>query len=104
MSIPVPVSRGDAGMRLTIGWLYPTKMNIYGDRGNVIALERRAGWRGIPVRTELISIGDPIPGDIDVFFFGGGQDQEQVAVSKDLQGEKGDRIKRAVDDLSLIHI
>ena len=29
-------------MTFTIGWLYPTKMNIYGDRGNVIALKRRA--------------------------------------------------------------
>ena len=29
-------------MHLTIGWLYPTKMNIYGDRGNVIVLQRRA--------------------------------------------------------------
>lgn len=84
-------------MHLTIGWLYPTKMNIYGDRGNVIALQRRAAWRGMTVSTELIGIGDPIPGQVDVFFFGGGQDQEQVAVSKDLQGEKGERINDAVD-------
>ncbi len=85
-------------MHLTIGWLYPTKMNIYGDRGNVIALQRRAAWRGMTVSTELIGIGDQVPAGVDVFFFGGGQDQEQVAVSKDLQGEKGERIKGAVED------
>jgi lipid II isoglutaminyl synthase (glutamine-hydrolysing) len=81
---------------LTIGWLYPTKMNIYGDRGNVLALERRAGWRGITARTVGIGVGDDVPGDIDLFFFGGGQDGEQVAVAHDLQGEKGAAIRNAV--------
>jgi lipid II isoglutaminyl synthase (glutamine-hydrolysing) len=85
-------------MHLTIGWLYPTKMNIYGDRGNVIVLQRRAVWRGMTVSTELIGIGDPVPSSIDVFFFGGGQDQEQVAVSKDLTGAKGQQIREAVED------
>jgi CobQ-like glutamine amidotransferase family enzyme len=85
-------------VQLTIGWLYPKKMNIYGDRGNVIVLQRRAAWRGMTVSTELIGIGDPVPPGIDVFFFGGGQDQEQIAVSKDLQGAKGRQIRDAVDD------
>ena len=84
-------------MKLTIGWLYATKMNIYGDRGNVLVLERRARWRGIEAKTIEIGLGDPIPSDVDVFFFGGGQDQEQVAVSRDLQGEKGQALKAAVD-------
>ena len=85
-------------MHLSIAWLYGTKMNIYGDRGNVLALERRARWRGIAVETREIGLGEPIPADIDVFFFGGGQDQEQVAVSADLRGAKGEAIKSAVED------
>ena len=85
-------------MDLLIGWLYGTKMNIYGDRGNVIAIEQRARWRGIDVRTREIGLGEPIPPDVDLFFFGGGQDQEQVAVSHDLQGAKGEAIHRAVED------
>jgi CobQ-like glutamine amidotransferase family enzyme len=84
-------------MHLTIGWLYPTKMNIYGDRGNVVALAQRARWRGIPAEVKEIGIGDAIPDDVDVFFFGGGQDQEQIAVSRDLQGAKGERLKAAVE-------
>jgi lipid II isoglutaminyl synthase (glutamine-hydrolysing) len=84
-------------MHLTIGWLYPTKMNIYGDRGNVIALAQRARWRGIPAEIKEIGIGDPISADVDVFFFGGGQDQEQIAVSRDLQGAKGEALKAAVE-------
>ena len=85
-------------VNLTIGWLYPTKMNIYGDRGNVIALAQRARWRGIDVTINEIGLGDPLPRDVDVYFFGGGQDQEQVAVSKDLQGEKGRALRAAVEE------
>ncbi len=84
--------------RLTIGWLYGTKMNIYGDRGNVLALAQRARWRGIVPEVREIGLREPIPADIDIFFFGGGQDQEQVAVSADLQGEKGERLKTAVEE------
>ena len=82
---------------LRIGWLYPTKMNIYGDRGNVIVLSQRAAWRGIEPQVIELDIGDPIPDDIDVFFFGGGQDQEQIAVSNDLAGAKGEQLKRAIE-------
>ena len=85
-------------MHLTIGWLYGDKMNIYGDRGNVIALSQRARWRGIDTKVRNIGIGDPIPTDVDCFFWGGGQDQEQVAVAHDLQGAKGEAIREAVDD------
>lgn len=84
-------------MHLSIVWLYGTKMNIYGDRGNVIVLERRARWRGIEAAVTEVGLGEPIPPDADVFFFGGGQDQEQVAVSKDLVGPKGAAIKDAIE-------
>jgi CobQ-like glutamine amidotransferase family enzyme len=85
-------------MKLKIVWLYGTKMNIYGDRGNVIVLEQRTRWRGIDAEVVEVGIGDSIPTDADVFFFGGGQDQEQVAVSRDLRGEKGKAIAAAVDE------
>src|SRR3989344_4524723 len=65
-------------------------MNIYGDTGNIIALKKRAEWRGIEVEVKNISIGDRIPTlhvgtRIDLYFFGGGQDQSQELVAKDLQ-------------------
>ncbi len=82
---------------LRIGWLYPTKMNIYGDRGNVIVLSQRAAWRGIEADVIGLDIGDVIPDDIDVFFFGGGQDQEQIAVSNDLAGKKGEQLRSAIE-------
>ena len=83
---------------LTIAWLYGTRMNIYGDRGNVLALSRRAAWRGIDATVVDVDLGDPIPTDADIFFFGGGQDQSQVAVSRDLVGVKGEAIRAAVEE------
>lgn len=84
--------------RVKIAWLYGSRMNIYGDRGNVIALSQRARWRGIEPEVVDIGLGDPIPGDVDIFFFGGGQDQEQIAVSRDLAGAKGQALRDAIDN------
>ena len=33
-------------VKFTVGWLYPDLMNIYGDRGNILTLLRRAEWHG----------------------------------------------------------
>ena len=85
-------------MDLRIAFLYPELMNIYGDRGNILALSRRARWRGIEVQVSNVSIGDEIDPDYyDFYFFGGGQDKQQIAVSADLQGSKGAAIKEAVE-------
>ena len=73
-------------------------MNIYGDRGNILALSQRARWRGIDVVVDKVSLGDEIDPDYyDFFFFGGGQDRQQIPVSADLQGQKGEAIKEAVE-------
>lgn len=86
-------------MKLTIGYLYPDLMNIYGDTGNIIALQKRAEWRGIEVVIKNFSIGDILKvGEIDIFFFGGGQDQAQELVARDLvTSGKGKTIKQEVE-------
>lgn len=86
-------------MILTIGYLYPDLMNIYGDRGNIVALQKRAQWRGIKVDIKNISLKDRLkPKDADLFFFGGGQDQQQELVSRDLVSSiKGKIIKYEVE-------
>jgi CobQ-like glutamine amidotransferase family enzyme len=85
-------------MDLRIAFLYPELMNIYGDRGNILAMSRRAQWRGISVQVDMVSIADEIdPDRYDFYFFGGGQDKQQIAVSQDLQGRKGDALKEAVE-------
>ncbi len=73
-------------MKIVIGYLYGDLMNIYGDTGNITVLKKRAEWRGIEVKVKNISVGDKLnKGDVDLFFFGGGQDQQQTAVAHDLK-------------------
>ena len=85
-------------MDLHIAFLYPDLMNIYGDRGNIIALQRRAEWRGIHVEVHDLTLGDALdPARDDFYFFGGGQDRQQIAVAHDLQGRKGAQLKEAVE-------
>lgn len=84
---------------LTIGHLYGNLMNIYGDDGNIIALTKRAQWRGIKVKVKNISVGEKLtPRGCDIYFFGGGQDQQQEIVSRDLVSSiKGKIIKKEVE-------
>ena len=85
--------------RLTIGWLYADLMNIYGDRGNVLTLARRAEWRGLEARViELGRGASEEMHDVDVFFFGGGQDREQALIYDDLRQHKQDSLQRAVQE------
>lgn len=78
-------------------FLYSRSMNIYGDRGNIICLQQRARWRGKKVVVEEYNIGDDNHdfSDIDLFFFGGGQDMQQVEVANDLK-KIGESIKKQV--------
>ncbi len=83
-------------MVLRICHLYPELMNIYGDRGNIIALKRRCEWRGIEAEISLLSLEDkPDPRLYDLFFIGGGQDREQEMVCHDLQKVKGEALREA---------
>jgi lipid II isoglutaminyl synthase (glutamine-hydrolysing) len=87
-----------ADCSLTLVHLYPELMNVYGDRGNIIALERRCAWRGIELRVQPVSLGDRLdPEACDLIFFGGGQDREQAVVSPDFVREKGAAVRAAVE-------
>lgn len=84
-------------MKLRIGHLYPELLNLYGDRGNILILRRRAEWRGIEVEITRISLGDRLDSHAyDLFFLGGGPDQEQGVASKDLL-HKGPYLREAVE-------
>ncbi len=86
-------------MKLSICWLYGSSMNIYGDRGNVLALAQRCRWRGIEAEIVQFGLGEPLePGTHDIFFWGGGQDREQINVSADVQGAKGEALRAEVED------
>ena len=77
--------------------LYPDLLNLYGDRGNILALIRRTSLRGIDMEVEAVSIGENFdPNRYDMIFLGGGQDAEQNILRSDLVSVKGEQIKEAV--------
>lgn len=93
-------------MELTICHLYPDLLNVYGDVGNVLILKHRAQLRGINVNIINCSLGDYIDREnVDIIFFGGGQDFEQSIVSDDLNKlKKQDLIDYIEDEKVLLAI
>jgi lipid II isoglutaminyl synthase (glutamine-hydrolysing) len=87
----------------TVGWLYPDLMNIYGDRGNILTLLKRAEWRGYEAKLVELGRGTTSQMDeVDVFFFGGGQDREQALVYEDLLEFKQPPLERAVGNGAVV--
>lgn len=83
---------------LTICHLYPDLMNLYGDRGNIIALSKRCEWRGIDVKVVPVSLKEPFEYEkYDIIFMGGGQDYEQAIIQEDLMSGKRKLIIEAVE-------
>ena len=84
--------------RLRIAHLFPELLNLYGDGGNVIVLQKRCQWRGIDVEVVPVRYGDrPSFSDVDVAFIGGGSDREQKIVCDQLQAV-GDELRSYVAD------
>jgi len=85
------------GLRLLA--LYPEQMNIYADRGNILFLQRRCEWRGIPFAYAAAGPGDGFdPAEHDLIYIGGGQDRDQVLVAQDMLETKREAIAAAVED------
>src|SRR5262245_50468913 len=84
--------------RLRIAHLYPEQMNIYGDRGNILALSRRCAWRGIDVDLLPVGVGMAVDwAEIDIAFFGGGQDSGQALIAEDFVVRHGPALRVAID-------
>nr|WP_242704575.1 adenosylcobyric acid synthase [Enterococcus sp. 665A] len=78
-----------ANYQLTMAHLYGNLLNTYGDNGNLLMLQYYAKQMGIELTTEIVSIHQSFDFQkYDLVFIGGGQDYEQVIVSKDIQEKK----------------
>lgn len=87
-----------AGMKISLGYLYPDVMATYGDRGNVETVVRRCGWRDISVAITELRLGDAIvPEALDLIVIGGGGEAQQRLIAPDLYKLKGAGIREAVD-------
>jgi len=85
---------------LKIGWLYPELMSTYGDRGNIIILQKRCAWRGIEIDIQTIDF-KTVRQDIEkcnLFFGGGSQDRQQGILIDDLRKNKGPVLKEMIDN------
>ena len=85
-------------MKLTIDHLYPDLLDLYGDRGNILALAARCRWRGIEVDIRKVSLGNPLDfSESDILVLGGGSDREQSILVEDLSS-RGTELKDGIED------
>jgi CobQ-like glutamine amidotransferase family enzyme len=85
-------------VKLRLAHLYPKLMNIYGDRGNIIALAQRCKARGIDFEVTELELGAKFDASqYDMAFIGGAQDREQRRVAEDFRAVKGDSLRDAVE-------
>ena len=63
--------------------LYPKDMNIYGDSGNVLTIQRRLALYGYEPRVHAYNQGDAWPEHVDMILGGGGQDTGQKKIIDD---------------------
>lgn len=83
---------------LKVCHLYPDLLNLYGDRGNIIAFVQRCRWRGIPVEVLEVNIGEQVDfADVDFLFLGGGSDREQNLMAADLLKRKAS-LQQAIEE------
>ena len=74
---------------LRLVWVYPDLLSTYGDRGNLLVLERRARLRGINVECVFVNSDQPVPRDGDIYLLGGGEDLPQVLAAQRLRADGG---------------
>lgn len=86
-------------LKISICHLYPDLLNIYGDMGNILAFKNRLEWRDIEVEVVEVKAGERVNyKKHDIYFIGGGQDQQQVMASLELQKNKDAIFKAALDN------
>jgi len=85
-------------VKLTICHLYPDLLDLYGDRGNILALAARCRWRGIEPVIQQASLGEDLDFmGMDILFIGGGSDREQGLLVKDLM-HREDELRKAIEN------
>src|ERR1700729_2979925 len=78
-----------ANRSLRLVWVFPDLLSTYGDRGNLLVLERRARLRGIPVEVIEVNSDQPVPRDGDIYLMGGGEDLPQTLATRRLLADGG---------------
>jgi len=77
-----------------VALVYPELLGTYGDRGNAVVLVERCRRRGIDAELVEIPAGAAVPGDVDIYVFGGGEDDAQVMAAAGMR-QSGPAIDQA---------
>lgn len=89
----------------TIVHMYPDLLNLYGDRGNLICLQKRLAWYGYDCQIKSIGLNEPVDfAHSDMIFMGGGSDREQGLVYQDLVGRADEFFKNIQEGLPVLCI
>ena len=89
-------------MELNVCWMYHDIMDLYGDKGNMMVLQKRCEERGISITIDTLSIGDQR--DLrayDLLFLGGGADKEQMMLIDDLLSRR-EHIREAMEQRTFV--
>lgn len=91
-------------MQLRVCWMYHDIMDLYGDKGNIMVLEKRCKDRGISFQLETCAIKQEMDlTQFDLLFLGGGADREQALLMDDLLQRK-EQIKQAISQGTFIFL
>ena len=71
-----------------VGLVYPDLLGTYGDRGNAVVLVERCRRRGIDAELVEVAAGTPIPESLDVYLFGGGEDDAQIRAAAGMRDSR----------------
>ncbi len=84
--------------------LYPDLMNIYADRGNIAVLARALRVARARLRAQRVagSARRSTRTRHDLFYIGGGQDRDQVAVARDMVATKRDALHAAAERAAVV--
>ena len=83
------------GRPLRLVWVYPDLLSTYGDRGNLLVLERRARLRGIATQAIILNSDQRVPTDGHIYLMGGGEDLPQILAARRLRADGGLRAAAA---------
>jgi hypothetical protein len=85
---------------LRLVWVYPDLLSTYGDRGNVLVVQRRAEQRGLRVERYDVRSDQPVPTAGDIYLIGGGEDRPQRLAGERLRQDPG--LPRAVENGAIV--
>lgn len=89
-------------MQLKVCWMYHDIMDLYGDKGNIMVLQKRCLDRGIAITVDTCTIGQEMDlTQFDLLFLGGGADREQALLIDDLLARR-ENIQKAMDQNTFI--